>query len=66
MDGDDRARDLARRQAEREIRSAAALVVREQVERLLGTTELAEAVDEVLARRLDPWTAARRLLEDAR
>lgn len=66
LEGDERSGDLARRQAEQEIRSAAAVVVRERVDEMLGSSELAAAVEEVLARRVDPWTAARRLLGDRR
>jgi len=53
---------LARRQADRELRSAIVEVLGRQARDRIDAASIATAVDEVTSRRLDPWTAAERLL----
>lgn len=52
----------ARRRAEREIRQAVGEALSRQAEQRLDSDALAMAVDEVVARTTDPWTAAERIL----
>ncbi|MGI9648744.1 MAG: methylmalonyl Co-A mutase-associated GTPase MeaB [Acidimicrobiia bacterium] len=51
-----------RRQADKEVRSAIVEALGRQARVRVDDTALAELVEEVAARRLDPWTAAERLL----
>ncbi|MDH3539655.1 MAG: methylmalonyl Co-A mutase-associated GTPase MeaB [Acidimicrobiia bacterium] len=53
---------VARRQAEQEVRVAMIEVLARRAEEQVDESEIDAAVDEVVARRIDPWTAARGLL----
>jgi LAO/AO transport system kinase len=53
---------VARRQAEREVRLAMVELLERRVRERVEEAEIQAAVEEVVARRLDPWTAAGRLL----
>lgn len=58
----DEARRLAQNRARREIRSAISELLERRAGDRFDDAELSEAVDEVVARRTDPWTAAGRLM----
>ena len=55
---------VARRQAEREIRAATVELLARQARDRVDEADIQAAIGEVMARRLDPWTAAERLLHD--
>ena len=55
-------RRLARRRADREVRQALSELLSRRAEERLDADAVAEAVDQVVARTLDPWTAAEALL----
>lgn len=54
--------EVARRQAEREVRQAMAELLSRRTEEQLDPEVLARTVEEVVARREDPWSAAEALL----
>jgi LAO/AO transport system kinase len=54
---------VARRQAEREIRLAVVELLTHRAKDSVDHADLEASIAEVVARRLDPWTAAERLLE---
>ena len=54
---------VARRQAEREIRLAIVELLTHRAKDSVDHADLEASIAEVVARRLDPWTAAERLLE---
>ena len=53
---------VARRQAEREVRVAMVEVLARRTAEQVDESEIDAAVDEIVARRIDPWTAAEQLL----
>ncbi len=55
--------DVARRQAEREVRVAIVDLLARRAGELVDEAAIHAAVEDVVARRVDPWTAAGRLLE---
>ena len=54
---------VARRQAEREVRIAMVEVLTRRTRERVDDSEISAAVDEIVARRLDPWTAAEQLVD---
>lgn len=55
--------DRARRQAEREVRVAIVDLLSRRAGESIEEAAVQAAVDDIVARRLDPWTAAERLLD---
>jgi LAO/AO transport system kinase len=55
---------VARRQAEREVRVAMVEVLARQARDRVDESDIDDAIAQVMARRLDPWTAAEQLLAD--
>jgi LAO/AO transport system kinase len=53
---------VARRQAEREVRAAMVEVLARRAEQEVDEAEISRIIEEIVARRVDPWTAAQGLL----
>ncbi|RZV40980.1 MAG: hypothetical protein EX267_11920, partial [Acidimicrobiia bacterium] len=54
---------VARRQAEREVRVAMMEALARRIEARVDQPQIDAAVDDIVARRIDPWTAAEGLLQ---